>query len=270
MKSVLVAVDFSENAKNAARYALSFAQEKKLSVTFFHSYMLPATGPEMVDLIDLNEFQSFKESEMKQFLAEVHAPDSVQTVLQIGIFPVDDIVKYTNDHSIDLLIVGLKGHTKLETLLVGSTALSLFRNGRIPVLGIPMGTDYPSEFTVGLGFDGEDVDHPQVFQFVQDFVTTAGGSLVAFSVLKPNEIVNEAVRAIVLDNYLKQFPHKMCYHHAPDLQQGIEEVIAKEGLEILALIPKHHNFFERLFGASDSTELARHTKIPVLFVPDVN
>lgn len=270
MKSILVAVDFSENAKNAARYALSFAKEKDLSLTFFHSYMIPTTGPEFVDLIDLDEFQSFKQAEMKHFLSEVEAPDSVKIEMQTGIFPVDDILNYANENKIDLIVVGLKGHSKVEELFMGSTALSLFRNGSIPVLGIPLDTGYPTEFRIGLGFDGEDIHHTPVFDYVKDFVTMASGELVAFSILNPNELINEEVRSIILNNYLSQFPHKMIFHHAADLKVGIDEIIEQEGLEILALIPKKHSFFERLFGASDSTELARNSKIPLLFVPDLN
>ena len=51
-------------------------------------------------------------------------------------FPVEEIMKYANDHNIDLLVVGTHGHTGLAHLLMGSVAEKLVRLSTCPVLTV--------------------------------------------------------------------------------------------------------------------------------------
>jgi nucleotide-binding universal stress UspA family protein len=41
---------------------------------------------------------------------------------------------YEKEHSIDLLVMGAYGHSRIRHLLVGSTTTAMLRGSRIPVL----------------------------------------------------------------------------------------------------------------------------------------
>ncbi len=46
-----------------------------------------------------------------------------------------------NDEEPDLIVVGARGHSMLDDLLVGSVARGVMKNSHVPVLTIPLGRD---------------------------------------------------------------------------------------------------------------------------------
>jgi nucleotide-binding universal stress UspA family protein len=48
------------------------------------------------------------------------------------------------------------------------------------------------------------------------------------------------------------------------LEEGINEFVAANQLDILVVLPKRHGFFERMFHVSQTKQLALHCHIPIL------
>ncbi len=59
-----------------------------------------------------------------------------QTAVRLG-SPAEEILKFAEDNSCDLIVVGSRGRRPLTTALAGSVATSLVHAGEIPVLVIP-------------------------------------------------------------------------------------------------------------------------------------
>ncbi len=51
--------------------------------------------------------------------------------------PAEEIIKYAEENSIDLIVMGTLGKSGLDRFLLGSVADKVIRNSRIPVIAVP-------------------------------------------------------------------------------------------------------------------------------------
>ncbi len=52
--------------------------------------------------------------------------------------PADEIIKYAENNSIDLIVMGTLGKSGLDRFLLGSVADKVVRNSKIPVIVVPV------------------------------------------------------------------------------------------------------------------------------------
>jgi nucleotide-binding universal stress UspA family protein len=146
LEKILVPVDFSECAKEGARYASVFATRVGadlllINVTHPADYtavdptIVPKDWPQLVETARLAAAD--KLDEMVNFLPLVGI--SADTEVAIGT-PIEKLVEATERPSIDMVITSTHGYTGLRHVLLGSTAEQLVRLAHCPVLVVPSHT----------------------------------------------------------------------------------------------------------------------------------
>jgi hypothetical protein len=50
---------------------------------------------------------------------------------------------------------------------------------------------------------------------------------------------------------------------------ALEEFISTHQIDMLGVIPQHHNLLERVFIKSETKELAFYTRVPMLLMPEL-
>jgi nucleotide-binding universal stress UspA family protein len=101
--------------------------------------MSAATGLH-VPHISLNEMydemQKGAEKEIGSFGAEMRTKlKDVETQVMRGV-PYEEILKFSRDKGIDLIIMGTHGRSGLDRVIFGSTAEKVVRNAECPVLTV--------------------------------------------------------------------------------------------------------------------------------------
>ncbi len=141
MKKILVGCDFSPDSSLAFQYGLSLAQEFQSELHLAH-VIEPAVYKDM--LKQSGEENEAYEKDLREKLTEQLTgtiPEEVyhwcnpKTVLLAGQAH-EELVKYAVVHKIDLIILGVRGHSLVETLLVGSTTDRVVRQAPCPVLSV--------------------------------------------------------------------------------------------------------------------------------------
>ena len=61
------------------------------------------------------------------------ARDSIKLILQVG-NPIDELLKIIIAENVDVVVMGVKGRTDLEHILIGSVAEKLFRRSPVTVV----------------------------------------------------------------------------------------------------------------------------------------
>ncbi len=166
LNRILVGCDFSEDSKLAFDWALSLAQEFQTQLYLAHvirpgeqqvkfseiDYLkireTDSTNWSHRDFPELNalsatEFKQRKErlkSRLEQQLMDLLPEEarhwcSPETVILEGP-PYQELITYARKNEMDLIVVGVRGHTLLETFLVGSTADRVISRADCPVLAI--------------------------------------------------------------------------------------------------------------------------------------
>jgi nucleotide-binding universal stress UspA family protein len=153
MKRVLVPVDFSNNSDAAIRYAISFAQDAKCQLVFFHSSitLIPAGGPVNAYRNAVSEDTSSKEKLLKDKFEQISReldimsdPSQIKYVVKHGGPVHDQIIKVIKEEDIDLCIISTHGATGLKKIFMGSVTSKIIENSPVPVLAIPVNFNYHS------------------------------------------------------------------------------------------------------------------------------
>lgn len=143
LERILVPVDFSECAKEGAKYASVFATQVGadlllLNVTSPPNYtaadpnIVPPDWPQLLETARLAAADRL--DEMLNFLPLVGI--SAETQVAVGT-PIEELVSATARPDIDLVIISTHGYTGLRHVLLGSTAEQLVRLAHCPVLVVP-------------------------------------------------------------------------------------------------------------------------------------
>jgi len=140
---IMVAMAFNESSKELLTYAARVAES--MSADLIVANIINVRDVEAVGSIaamgyevDSDHYVSGIMEERRQALDTILAnlsfpPDKIRAVFEVG-HPVDALLKIAIQNKVDLIIMGIKGRSDLEHILVGSLAEKIFRRSPVPIL----------------------------------------------------------------------------------------------------------------------------------------
>lgn len=133
LKKILVGCDFSPDSKLAVDYGLNLAHEFQAELHLSHVIQPSFYTPKLQESKELR----LRLAEQLERLAPEARPNgpTVQTVVLDG-EPYLELITYASQQDIDMIVLGIRGHTLWQKLLVGSTTDRLIRHTTVPVLAV--------------------------------------------------------------------------------------------------------------------------------------
>ena len=139
----MVAVAFNESSEELLTYAARIAESmnaEMIVVNIINVRDVEAIGSiaAMGYEVDSDHYLSGITEERRQtldaMLAKLSFPiDKIRAIFKVG-HPVDTLLKIAIRENVDLLVMGIKGRSDLEHILVGSLAEKIFRRSPVPIL----------------------------------------------------------------------------------------------------------------------------------------
>ena len=272
MKSILVPVDFSKQAKYAAKVAAKIAKKTNAKILLLHMLELP-TG-----IIDPSSFgnssntpttllflkrahEKFEEFKELDFLEGIEVEDSV-----LFHKAYDGIIDESKKHNVDLIVMGSKGTSGLEEMLVGSNTEKVVRNSDIPVVVIKQDVeDFKIENIVfASNFKEENkIAFPKILNFAKLFDST-------LHLLKINTIHNfettkessDAIKNFISGSDLGEFTLNI--YNDVSVESGILNFAKVIDADVIILNTHGRRGLAHLFSGSIGEDLANHAKLPVI------
>ena len=139
MKKILIPVDFSTCSEHAAKLASKIARISKSEAHILHMIELPkglidiTTNKPLSVPQNILYIQKTKEL-LKKFSKKFFSKN--KKVIQSIVFnnPSEGILSYAKKINSDLIVMGSKGHSKIEELLIGSNTHKITQASKTPVL----------------------------------------------------------------------------------------------------------------------------------------
>lgn len=141
IKQIMVGHDFSSDSDLALKYGLSLAQEFQAALHLIH-VVEPPSYEDLVKPASMarDKFQQDVRRKLKERLMNMIPEEALPWCTPIATLlagePHDELTKYALVNSIDLIILGVRGHSLVESLLVGSTTDRVIRAAPCPVLSV--------------------------------------------------------------------------------------------------------------------------------------
>ena len=143
IKKIMVAMAFSEHSAGLLTYAADLAERLKAELLIANIInvrdveaigSIAAMGYEIDSEHYVSGIKEERRKALSEILAKVSFPaDKMRAIFQIG-HPVDELLKIVMREKVDLMVMGIKGRSDLEHMLVGSVAEKIFRRSPIPIL----------------------------------------------------------------------------------------------------------------------------------------
>lgn len=142
LSNVLVATDFGDASDTAMNYGRSLARTfgARLHVLHVTQNALAFTGPESVGA-DVVAVQRSMDDTAMHNLHSITGDDDLRElqaslVVRSGSSPAAEIIRYANDATIDVIVIGTHGRGTMAHLFMGSVAEQVVRAAPCPVLTV--------------------------------------------------------------------------------------------------------------------------------------
>jgi len=267
---ILVPLDFSDCALNALKYAISFAKETEAKLILMHAYHIPVPAAEAAMSINtrlVDDFIKEGNNQMKWIFKQYPELDHLVETQKIKMaFVTDAIISEIKESKVDLVIMGTHGASNAFDELVGSNTLHIIRKTNKPVLAVPNEVNRFKIKEILFSYDYHSINGKETIQPLIDFALLFGAQIHVLHITdKLDRIHSGAVsEAKLLERYLKDIPHQYHMLAGEHVESAILKYIKNHGIDALAVMPRKHTMFERLFQSSVTKQLAHHSKIPML------
>jgi len=272
MKKILVPTDFSNAAKNALEYAIGIAKTFQSEIILLNAYSMPHSGSTvMIDVSDVlkgDSVQKLKEEvdRTKDIIDGV----SIHTASYNGA-TANTIANVANNEKVDLIIMGTTGATGLKEVFMGSNTADLIKQTAIPIIAVPNGCQNKSLSNVAMSVDLHHIKSPEVFAPLKKLLSDSNSTLTMINIsdnMKSVDPVSFVDEAVDIDNMFFGIKHTFKFLEGADVEEEILAFINKESIDLLTVVSRKRNFFERLFHKSMSKKLTMHSPIPILILSE--
>lgn len=273
MKTLLVPTDFSKNAQNALKYAVALAKKEKAKIILVHAYhqSLSAASVESIEYANemIDELEKFSNKKLEQICNKIIKPEKVAFAFfsKYGL-ATDVIEEIVKEKKIDFVIMGTKGSTALENVVLGSVTAKIIGNLTCPVIAIPEKAKFDGikKITFATDYNNADILELKILVNIAKPLK-AQINLLHISTGEYSLAEEQAL----LEKYVKLITSKISYNNfsfqlliGEQIQKTLQEYINKKSTSILAISTKKRNLIEKLFGKSLTKKLSYHSNIPII------
>lgn len=276
---ILVPVDFSEHAHSAIKYACQLSKLKKhFNIDFIHiltnrrniyhnikqqEYSDPViekAKSDMDALIDKYQVQ-YPNIEFKAIISEGNLFEQLK--------------KTTTEELYEAIVMGTKGASGLDAMLIGSNMFEIFQNSWVPVLAIPESSKTFKINKIGLlcNFKPGEIEvlkqaislFGKEFQLQLIHINTSTSSIVEVNKkfdLFIKQIINETgiediSYVVKAQNFLVQYKE--------DISATVNSVIADELIDVLLVTKSKKGFLRKIIEENVVKRMAYQIQIPKYF-----
>jgi nucleotide-binding universal stress UspA family protein len=283
MKNIVIATDFSANARHAVEYGFKLAGQLKENVILCNAFMAPAEIPEAgTSVWPQYEYEElFKDSsdELKE-LEDVLRDSAgrtgfhplVASVSEDG--PVPEIInKVVANQNAHLVVMGTHGSGGPGSFLFGNHSRKMIDAAICPLLLVPpLAAPAPiKKVAFATDFTEPEKDLGAIFQLIP-LLKKLNAELLLTHVYNEIEDTNEFKKNI--ENFLLELSNKADYPNiyyrivkSERPEKGLDWLCQFGHVDILAMVHRKHSFFDKILTGSHTQKIAGHISIPLLVIP---
>ncbi|WP_406825628.1 universal stress protein [Pedobacter sp. KACC 23697] len=284
MKKILVPVDFSLTAENAANYATDLAFNIGARLELFHVFQLPVVSPVAASLVWPAEAYSQMEDDAKKALEKLlHKIEKKyeaayhdyslkpEVYAKVVYGEVDDeVYKYFTECKMNLVIMGLNSASKFSKILIGSNARKMIER-HIPLLLIP-GTylfKKPKKIAFATDFSHSDIS---VLCALAEFAKTLNADILIMHTGHPasDQAGYKQKTEDFLNRVADRVNYRNIYHrqvNSERVKDGLDWIVENGQIDMLVMVHRKQGFFYRLFNGSYTLTMSDRIQIPLLVLP---
>jgi len=273
MKKILVPIDFSKPSEYAAKMAAKIAKKTSASITLIHLIELPS------EIVDIYYGSRFSIPESMLYLRKIKEKilkfknNFFTEDMKVDYFiklnnPFDGIRKYADKIDADLIIMGSKGHSKFEEIIIGSNTEKIVRSSKIPVIVVK--TDSKKFSLKNLVFASNfKKDNKEVFIKFLDFANIFNSKIHLLRVNTPSQFENTFEAKQKMKDFIKEYnllKYSINIYDDTSIEKGIINFSREKKVDLIALSTHGRSGISHLFSRSVAKSLSEIALKPIFTV----
>lgn len=271
MQTLLVATDFSEPASNAVNYAADLAKHFDARLILVNAFPIPLAGGDAQIPIDLSivsdaSIKSLEEIKTNLIHEDYHFDIECYSAMGTAYSVIEEAC---NKFEAELVILGMTGEAGgLKEHLIGSTAVSVGRDFKLPVLVVPDNLKYKPIRHLSFACDTDKLEESTLLYSVRYFAKLFDADLELVTVQKGGSETKwrDSDNYSFIETTLNTVKHKQVFIKEDDVATALEYYFKFHRTDMIIVNPKKHSFFNRLFYGSITKHLAFHSQVPLLII----
>jgi Universal stress protein UspA and related nucleotide-binding proteins len=277
MKKILVPTDFSKTSVTALEVAFDIAKKGNAEIILLHvvedagpqSYKVSGDGQPDYDIEDKLFMFKLLDKSKKQLEKLVKDPrfDAVKITGEMRLGnPFHGMNTIIVDHKVDLVVMGTRGHTKLEEMVIGTNTERVVRHSRCPVLSVhkkPAKTDFKNIVYATAMHKDEEVFSKIIKRTQQIYDSTI--HLVRINTpgdFQRDRVVKDYMNKFAKTLGLKNFTINI-YNDVSE-EEGIIYFADSIDADMIAMATHGRTGFAHVMAGSIAEDVVGHSKRPVL------
>ncbi|NND63696.1 MAG: universal stress protein [Flavobacteriaceae bacterium] len=273
MVNVLIPTDFSENSWNAFQYAVRFFENEPVNFYLAHVHLSNQVDSE--DVVPHGVVMAHRKSdtiskrltEMIESLKNLfpNISGEIRPVVEKGLF-IDGIRKLVDQHKINFIVMGTKGASGLKEVTIGSKTGDLITRVKCPTLVIPENAHYTSPKEIVFPTDFNIYFKNKILLTLAEIMAIHDSAIRVLNVNKEDTRLNsiQENNKDILEDFLTDKPSSFHFITHNSLEKVLPDFIDAMKIDMIAMVAKNINFFERLLFQPPVKKISYHTEIPFL------
>lgn len=271
MKKILVPTDFSKLSDNALNYAVQLAKLTGAELLLLHAYLTPLFAEDSALISTRQYLQEEAEDNLEKLKESIEEtnPDLKISYAAIDGIPVDVITFYAKKQHIDLIVIGAQGTGNLQEKIVGSTASTLIRKTKTPVMVIDKQVRFRIPEKIVLAVDFAETDNQVVLNPLKELATKFKSHICILNILTEAQAIptfGEITESYKIEKSLKYTYHTFFEIEHPDVIIGINDFVKKHQIDLVTIISRKHSLVGRIFREPISKAMTFHSLAPLLIL----
>jgi len=271
MKRILVPIDFSEEARCAAKVAAQIAKKTNSEIFLLHMIELPEGVIDMASGKDTSSpasilfmekvHERFDELKSESFFDGVKVVETVQFHKTF-----EGVIEESKKQNVDLVVMGSSGATGLKEIVVGSNTEKVVRHSNVPVLVVKKGT---KDFDINNIVFASDFskESKNKFQDVINFAAVFNANLHLLYINTAHRFDTTKNISTKINNFVNDFKvdnFDITIYNDVSVERGILNYSRDVEADLIALNTHGRSGLSQLFNGSIGQELANHAIKPVI------
>ncbi|WP_301928727.1 universal stress protein [Ferruginibacter sp.] len=272
MKAIIVPVDFSTTAANAAEFAGNLAAFYGADLLLYNAYEIPVALSEYAyPVFDVGEMQkaAIHELEILKENTKAKVRGSININIKAEMITLETgLQTLCAEINPSLVVMGLSGKNALTRLIVGSNTIKAIHYLKYPILVVPPKAEFIPIRKIGLACDYKKVVESTPLALLKKIVTDFRAELHVLNVDFENMHFQPGMlkESFVLSEMLKELKPEYHSIESADVINGLNNFAIHSKLDWIVVIPKKHSVVQKIFTRSQTQQLLYHTTIPILCI----
>lgn len=271
MKTILVPTDFSKNAENALKYAVTIAQKENAKIILLNAFDILITSPGLVSPEIIMEEIQILEGNSKTQLQSLFKKNietkkvKCELICKHG-FITEVIIDTAERINPDLIIMGTKGASGLKSVIMGSNTARIIEKINYPIIAVPEKAKFNGlkQITYASDYNNSDI---LVIKKLIEIAKIFNSKLNLVHVTENEDQEEKSFFSKFSNNITNKIKYNNLSFHliqGANLEKKLNDYLKKSETDLLAMSTQPHNLFDRVFGINIIKKMAYHTDVPLI------